>query len=329
MRIFIEYHSSWRNSFLDGSNNEKIPNNGRKFIASNKQLKLIKPVEVTKDTIMGILNRLIGDQRKLYQSRIDKNYYFADIEELISTNDIIEKSVISNEIVFIRNISGNDEPNSYVGLVNSNDETFTSSFSKELWGILWLNQQELIDFIIGDLKQIPLIEEVNPLTICRQFDNIKGNIIIDSQVEKALSILENKFNESYLKNDKLDIINLYCSALYLQVDNLKMKYDLSKILSKQNNLSGISKKNFTKKDFMGKFSNGKKIVFGNPYLCKTKIKGKGEIIDMLTKADGKLEININISKERALDLKEKIDNAGVGPFYLGKKGLAYLYDIKL
>jgi hypothetical protein len=39
MQIIIEYESSWRNSFLDGSNNEPLPKGGRNFIASMTTLK--------------------------------------------------------------------------------------------------------------------------------------------------------------------------------------------------------------------------------------------------------------------------------------------------
>ncbi len=90
MKIIIKYDSSWRNSFLDGSNNEPLPKKGRNFIASMTELKkpenyLSRPV--SKDTVMGILNRLIGDKRKLYQSRQEPNYYFADLEDLISFED--------------------------------------------------------------------------------------------------------------------------------------------------------------------------------------------------------------------------------------------------
>lgn len=34
MQITIDYESSWRNSFLDGNNNEALPKNGRRFVAS-------------------------------------------------------------------------------------------------------------------------------------------------------------------------------------------------------------------------------------------------------------------------------------------------------
>jgi hypothetical protein len=111
MRITIKYEASWRNSFLDGSNNEPLPKGGRGFIGSMTTLKadgnFIRRT-ITKDTVMGILNRLIGDQRKLYQARQSENYYFKDIEAVLNEADIVDSSKISNaEIVYIRNISGN------------------------------------------------------------------------------------------------------------------------------------------------------------------------------------------------------------------------------
>ena len=109
MQIIIEYESSWRNSFLDGSNNEKLPTGGRNFIGSMTTLKKdgnFIQRSVTKDTVMGVLNRLIGDQAKLYQARQRSNYYFADIEEVLKDNDIIDKPLITNEMVYIRNVTG-------------------------------------------------------------------------------------------------------------------------------------------------------------------------------------------------------------------------------
>lgn len=80
---------------------------------------------------------------------------------------------------------------------------------------------------------------------------------------------------------------------------------------------------------MDRYTTGsKKLIWGNPYLLKEKKKGEGEIVSVLTKASGKLIINLNISKEQARDLEEKIENAGVSSFYLGKKGLAYVTDIR-
>ena len=69
-------------------------------------------------------------------------------------------------------------------------------------------------------------------------------------------------------------------------------------------------------------------IWGNPYILKERRKGEGEVTSMLTKANGTLEINLNIPTEKAIELKEMIDSAGVSSFYLGKKGLAYVDNIK-
>ena len=51
--------------------------------------------EVTIDTVMGVLNRLIGDQRKLYQAREDDSYFFKNIDTpnhpLVKFDDLIPK----------------------------------------------------------------------------------------------------------------------------------------------------------------------------------------------------------------------------------------------
>ena len=57
------------------------------------------------------------------------------------------------------------------------------------------------------------------------------------------------------------------------------------------------------------------------------VEGIGRTNLLMTKASGTLEININIDREKAKEIKTMIDNAGVSSFYLGKKGLAYITDI--
>ena len=63
MKIVIDYESSWRNSFLDGSNNEPLPKKGRNYIASMTELQKEENFisrQITKDTELGVLIRLIG-----------------------------------------------------------------------------------------------------------------------------------------------------------------------------------------------------------------------------------------------------------------------------
>ena len=154
---------------------------------------------------------------------------------------------------------------------------------------------------------------------------------LTDDIQAVLHSEMNHFPDTkYLTAKKqLPLISIYASALYLQITRLSQRYDLSTVLTKSGGLSGISKRGFTKKDFMDRYTTGsKKLIWGNPYLLKEKKKGEGEIVSVLTKASGKLIINLNISKEQARDLEEKIENAGVSSFYLGKKGLAYVTDIR-
>ena len=122
----------------------------------------------------------------------------------------------------------------------------------------------------------------------------------------------------------------YCSGLYLQMSRLEEQYDMSTAKTKSGGISGISKRGFTKKDFMDRYTTGKKKrVWGNPYMRNEWVDGEGKVNLLLTKASGQLEINLDIEADKAKELKTMIDNAGVSSFYLGKKGLAYVSGIRL
>jgi len=332
MKIEIEYEASWRNSFLDGSNDEVLPKKGRKFIASITALKKSENYitrDITLNTVMGILNRLIGDQRKLYQAREGKEYYFKELEPLITFKDDVKVS--SSELVYLRNMSGNTDQNSYTGMIKTDDKMFTSDYAKEFWGVLTLDIDELMEFIVHG-KEISECIELDPLIISDRFAEIGKIKALDESemVMKVLDVLEKNFEDTNYKNNKGKVVplNLYCSALYLQLERLSSQYDLSSALTKTGTITGISKRLFTKKDFMNRFTTGeKKKIFGNPYIAKSFEKGVGQVTSMLTKASGVLEINIDIERDEAKALKKLIENAGVSSFYLGKKGLAYVSNI--
>lgn len=332
MKVIIEYESSWRNSFLDGDNNEPLPKSGRKFIGSMTSLK--KPENYIKrdisiDTVMGVLNRLIGDQRKLYQSRSDQSYFFAELESAVSFHD--QPKVINNEMTYIRNITGSTDQNSYTGMIKAHDPMFKSDYSSEFWGILALNLDEVCQFIIS--KKF-VVKEINldPLTIINRLDELNKIKVVENvdSVNEAFDILKNKFEKFKGINNKGLVfpIALYCSALYLQLELLSSKYDVSSGKTKAGGISGISNNGFTKKDFMSRFTTGeKKKVWGNPYIHEEFVKGEGKTKHLMTKASGTLEIIIDVKREEAKKIKLMIDNAGVSSFYLGKKGLAYVDKI--
>lgn len=338
MKITIKYESSWRNSFLDGSNNEPLPKTGkgvgRNFIGSMTSLKKPEnfiPREVTLDTVMGILNRLIGDQRKLYQSRSQNSYYFSDLESLIVFED--KPEFINHEMTYIRNITGSTDQNSYTGMIKVSDPVFSSDYTAEFWGVLALEVDGLCNFI---LQNLPVTSEIaaDPLVIIERLEELNKLKPLENNgaVSEAYSVLDAHFEKFKGLNRKEEVlpISLYCSALYLQLERLSAKYDLASAKTKSGGISGISNNGFTKKDFMSRYTTGeKKRIWGNPYIRKERVKGIGEVTSLMKKASGTLEIELPIERARARELETMIQDAGVSSFYLGKKGLAYVSAIRV
>ena len=341
MRIDISYDSCWRNSFLAGSNNKPLPKKGRKYIASLRALgkerdqktKISKNFlkrKVTKDTVMGVLNRLIGDQKKLYKSKQSEGYYFADIEDKIGFND---KPALTQEMTYLRNISSGIQydQNSFTGSIITNDLIFNSGYSNEFWGILTLNFEELCQFITNGTK-INSSKKFDPLAVVDFFESLKLKPVTnEGLVSKTVSFFWDYFKKEIdYFNTKKEVVplHLYCSALYLQLDRLSEKYNMSSAKTQLGGIKGISKRLFTKRDFMEKYvSGGKKIIFGNPYIHEYFVEGEGKTRNLMTKASGTLEINIDVDRGKAKEIKTMIENAGVSSFYLGKKGLAYVTGI--
>lgn len=332
MEITIDYEASWRNSFLDGNNNEPLPKKGRDYIASSTTLKkdannFIRR-DVTLDTVMGILNRLIGDQRKLYQARATHDYFFKDIESLITFED--KSNSVSSEVVYLRNMKGSYDQNSFCGMIKTSDPLLNADYAAELWSVLALDFPELLTFIeTGDapVKSVAL----NPISIMARFAEIDKFKLADLDFLAAFEKLQRHFEEyrDMDVNNVKKVTLFYCGALYLKVEQLKQRFDLSSGLSKNGLLAGISKKNVTEKDFMKRFTTGGgKLIYGNPYILKERIKGEGERTSMLTKASGKLIIKLDIPREKAREIENMITCAGVSSFYLGKKGLAYVSNLR-
>jgi hypothetical protein len=335
MQILIEYESSWRNSFLDGSNNEPLPKKGRNFVGSMTSLKVAENFiqrDITPDTVMGILNRLIGDQRKLYQARSQPNYYFSDIEPVVG---FVDKAVTNNEVVYIRNMTGSTDQNSFTGAIKIDDAMFSADYAGEFWGVLALDFAQLCQFIVHDAA-VSSFTGADPLTVIARLELLNGEKAVENagEVLQAKDELNKHFPDAeYLDaKGKIKPIMFYCSGLYLQLKRLESRYDMSTAKTKSGCISGINnsrKPGFTKKNFMGRFSSGEKKVWGNPYIRKERIKGEGEVVSMLTKASGQLEINLDIAIEKARELRGMIENAGVSSFYFGKKGLAFVKDIRI
>jgi hypothetical protein len=200
---------------------------------------------------------------------------------------------------------------------------------------LALDVDGLCDFILDGKKVAQKIEH-NPLVIIARLEEIfkLKPVPNEGRVSNAFVSLKSKFDK-YIglnRNEEVLLISLYCSALYLQLERLSTEFVVSSARTQAGagGLSGISNNGFTKKDFMARYTSGaKKKIWGNPYIRKEKIKGVGEVTSLMEKAGGTLKIDIDIDREAALDFRDKIENAGVSSFYLGKKGLAYVSNIRV
>lgn len=157
-------------------------------------------------------------------------------------------------------------------------------------------------------------------------DNLEWKAAIDE-----LSARFPDIKYSLTKADAFRPVAFYASAMYLLLDQLAQAHDVTSALSPRGGLSGISKRSFSQGDFIQFFATGsKKIAYGNPYLIEKKTKGvRGIDHKKLTTASGTVTVTLPLNTKASYELKERIDNAGVSAFPLGKKGLAYVRDITI
>lgn len=389
MNIFIKYESCWQNSILE--NKTISPKSSvRKFNKSKKNGNL-QPI--SKNTVMGVLYRLTGDQRTLQQIRQSDKSYFSDIEEQIDFS--LQDPSSYEELVMIINKS-NDRcgDGNYIGVIKDDVRLFFSAAAPKLWTVLYLSIDEIISFIKNPkliatngssmprdiLDRIDEIQGFEPLSSMQQIidkklfakkkqqeylkkldDNSKSidgktqkkivrieatiqkiddeikktkqdNVIIERSLmmENILLKLKNQFptipEGDYLKKGVIYPMGLYAAALYLQADLLdKSGENMSEIYTLQEKgknkgvktIQGFSKKGFNGvRDFLNKLSTG-----GEKKTVKTPF--------TITKSNGLLDIELNVSKNRAEEIESMVNNASVSSFYLGKKGLAYVDNISV
>jgi len=345
MKIIINYDSIWQNSFLAGDNNSPVPKGGREFLVSSEKSRdaaNYKKKEITNDTVMGVLCRLIGDQRKLYQARLDDEYYFKDMERDITFS--LHNHVETDENVMLANTFSPDNRNGWKGVFKDNIPLFTAKFSPMLFGVFNLEFTDLVNFIIDDTTIKPL-NTVSAPTLLARWAVLGGQKVKDiPRQDELVAVLKAKFPKvTYVKSTgKISPFEIYFGAFYIQLDRLKASgVDISSVLTKTGVVAGLSKRGVTIKDFIKGMSTGGKLYANRtPYSTNIKVpKDKKYWKDpdkpeystetrRLTKANGQLVISLDIPNDKAEELNTMIDNAGVSAFHLGKKGLAYITNIK-
>lgn len=192
MRILIEYDSCWHMSFL-GDDDKKpikkinsrtnIPNESgymQKFVATSKAQGQTES-HTSESTVLGVLSRLIGDQRKLYQARNSNNFYFSDVESCISFKEI--KTETTNELVYLTNKSDDRcSQGNFLGVISDDNLWFSSTIAPQFWSVLYLNKNDLLEFILSE-KSISLIngelgcsQPINLLSRLDEITDIKDDI---------------------------------------------------------------------------------------------------------------------------------------------------------
>lgn len=340
LTIIIKYNSIWKTSFLAGSNDEPVKKE-RKFVASIHELKKSEnrlERNITVNTIMGVLNRLIGDQRKLYQARQDPNYYFKHLETVLKPKHIVEQAVHNDEMIRLQNLSSGFDKRLMAGIYSDSHPAFTNQDFTLLWHIAFLPLEKVLQFIFtGDLACLkedkPMI--YSPVDVADQLDDLAElkPIEIDSSFQKAINVLSKHFTDvtyAPTSSGKFRPLAFYCSAMYLALEKLEQDQDVTPVLSPRGGISGISKRNFTRPDFLLAYANGqRRKTFNTPYIIENRIKDKGLVRKKLTTANGTVSVHLPISNDKASELVNLIRCAGVGPFKLGKKGLAYIQDMRI
>lgn len=174
MRIVIKYDSCWQTGFLDGDSNSAVckKNNPRHFIATSST-RGEKSTPISHTTVLGVLCRLIGDQRKLFQARESSDFYFSDLENKISVSFSDVQNI--NEKTYLTNKSDDRcAQGAWLGVI-SDDNPWFHAKSASLWSVLFLDRKEIVEFVLSqkrhDQSEFDQVES-GPKELLKRLDQI-------------------------------------------------------------------------------------------------------------------------------------------------------------
>jgi len=245
MKIVINFDSCWLNGFLDEEDGLVVNRKGiskpkvRKFFATSKSEKTTTR-NLSKDTVMGVLCRLIGDQRKLYKARYEDDYYFKGCEDSINFEIESEQMPFDEKVMIINKSDHRPAQSTYLGVLPNDISLFSSEYSQNLWHVLDMTISELCDYILNETMVFEPKEMVSLNHILNRISDLT-NLDINPPIKTIDRLLAEYDDQIDKQNEKLSLLDSSDEKYKKKSETLNAKIfqlldERSKIL---NNEAGI------------------------------------------------------------------------------------------
>lgn len=373
----------------DGANKnvKEIFKKENNFLQNVKELNKYYPnyqyADITKNTVMGILCRLIGEVRRL--DSLDSSHPILSFQEKITfKNEVVdfqnEVMQLHTELKEVQNNAGglipNEKGSHFLLSKNAVSETLMNVFeakdSQDLYLILDGMKNNDAKLFTSSYK-----EDIKAVTIIKEMvaaeEKMKGILesfyfedkdgvyeAFNNRLYFAEKNLLNEFKEYLQENKDLkpaeittyrkrigvdEVFNIwgviFAKKIRFLLENKQFEKEFDSTLnSKKSSIKGLApgSGSLTIKDYYSNFVEDKKKSWTMPYQVDLK-KDLFATEDLkefnfgsklgVTKESGILQIFLDIPEIEANQIIERIENAGVATFQLGKKGLAYVDTIEL
>ena len=319
------------------------------FSSKNKNTNNYQYKTITKDTIMGLLSRFIGDVRRLDEIKLDpQNNFLYSIEDKISFKNV--PSFYQNEIISLATKEKMLQNNG-AGIINDNiDLIKKNDFTSLLYSPLIVEPKinEIVNFItslknnnIDNIKKYNDKININIIVSAFNFwQSYTKNIIED---ENNYQILVDEFQVKKNKKDKqekqkINILGLMIIEVlkYMVKNNLFIE-ERKNSLSKNGNLAGIStiSGNLTIRELYKTLAKPKlsssmplELSIGPVFFDINEKNVNKDIKIGLIKEGGQIKIKLDFDSEEEKFFKTYLENSGIATFHVGKKGLGFIKQVK-
>lgn len=316
MRIHIEYNSSWAGEIKKDSP--------------------FGSTSITKETVIGVLFRLVGDVRpmKLKKGMSAKKIILNEDKDWLGVKfDGIEfKDNMFDSNASLTALRGESKATASKCIKHlivdlDKDEYYAdrNPFLADFIRILKSSDQELCVYIERgvlpdiDVKDLTVEDYYQLCEEIRKPSNKEDKFDVESsELRRFKGILPDKTpdKDGGVKEKGIKRSDYVAFVLYRYFEANKSNCPTVLLSKNGNGILGVSQQgSFTLKDI------------GEPfYFLPNAVYSKPKKIAINS---GKLIIDIDVSLDRAKEIRAIIENAGVMSFYLGKKGLAYVKRIEL